>query len=349
MGSLRRPIALAAAAAVVVLVLAELAARAVAPDMPPTDRWGDEARAVKAAQLDALAASGCVDVVVAGDSMARDGLVPATITAADPRARSVYNASLDAAGPELVRRWLLDVVVPRVHPATVVLAVSSIDLNERGPAVTAALATYRSAPATRQDLLGRLDRWVGDRSALVANRAGLRDPGAVLDAVGRDDGPDEGVATDADGRPVLPGVIGADGEGLSRRDLTYAGPGPATTFTRTQLLADYHPGEDPAGRVADAVAALQSAGIEVVLVVLPVTADFADLHPEGSADLAAARAAVAEAATRTGAPLVDLGDERWPDDRFADTHHLNASGAAHLSEALPGLARAAGAELGACR
>lgn len=343
----RRPLLLGLLALVVVVAGAEVGARALAARLPEPSPWADQAQAVKAAQMDRLAdEEGCVDLVVAGDSMARDGFDPDAFTEADDGRRRAYNASLDAAGPGLLRPWLLDQVVPRLRPATVVLAVSSIDLNRNGAATGAAVDAYTSSLAGRTDLLGRLDRWASDHVALVAHRRALRDPQVVLDAL-TDEASPTTTAVDASGRPVLPGVLGGAGQGLSRRDLRSSGAGPSAAFTR-QLLADYELGAEPATVIIELIEQLRAEDVSVALLVLPVTDGFAELHPNGRADLDAARQIVVEAAEATGAPLVDLLDAGWPDDAFADTHHLNGTGADRLSRSLPGLLDEAGVPLRSC-
>ena len=347
----RRPrrtvLALGALGAVLALLVAEGVARWLAPALPPPDRFGDGARAAKAAQMAELAdAEGCVDVVVVGDSMARDGLVPGVLSDADPAGRSAYNASLDAAGPELLGPWLDGQVLPRLHPATVVVAISSIGMNDGSPGVTAATEAWDASLAGRGGLLGSLDRWASDRLALVEHRRELRDPEALWDAlVDRLGGGEAAVEDPAAGAAA---TFDDRGAGLSRRELTYEGPGAATAFTRDQLLADFDLGGDPAGRVAELVAVAGSDGADVVVVVLPVTDDFAGLHPGGAEDLEAAREAIVEGAEAAGAPVVDLLDEAPPEDRFADTHHLNGEGADELSAELPDLLAEAGVPVRTC-
>ena len=98
-----------------------------------------------------------------------------------------------------------------------------------------------------------------------------------------------------------------------------------------------------AERGHELVATLGEAGVEVVLVTLPVTDDFVALHPDGEADYAEYRAAMAQLADSAGIPFHDLSDAS---DSFADTHHVNGEGAVAVTESLaaravPGEARCA--------
>jgi hypothetical protein len=168
----------------------------------------------------------------------------------------------------------------------------------------------------------------------VRHRGELRHPDALWSALGGDRSPGPVLE---DGRPVLPGVLGPDGEGRSRVDLEDPGPtGPAARFAASQLLAGFDPGRDPAGRVAELLVRVGGGETDrrVVAVLLPTTPGFAELHPGGRAQQDAAEDAVVEGARRAGVPLVDLRHLDLPEGSFADTHHLNGTGAAAASRAL---------------
>ena len=88
--------------------------------------------------------------------------------------------------------------------------------------------------------------------------------------------------------------------------------------------------------------------VDVVLVVLPVTADYQALHPNGRADVDDFVGRVRRAADQSGARLIDLHTET-NDGWFADTHHLNQTGADELSRRLPELLAEQGVEARRCR
>jgi|GEM_PF-3445258 len=331
---------------VAVFVLAEGGARVLAPYLDEPDEWGDQARAVKVAQLDALGADGsCVDIVVVGNSMARDGIVPNVVSSNDPDGRSVYNAALDAAGPDLVQPWLLDQVVPRVRPATVLLVVSTPDLNAAAPAGQAAAASYRSSLAGTPGALGASQRWLAGRLALVAHRNQLRSPTDVDDAIDRWRAGTPAARID---EQSLTDVLGPDGEGRSRVDLVRRPGTPASPFVTEQLLADFVVADDADDRLAGMAAAVREVDAEPVFVLLPVTDAFVEAHPHGVADVHAAEEAVSRAAVAAGAPIVDLRGFAVPAAGFADTHHLNAAGADALSSALPDALTTAGVPVARC-
>lgn len=329
-GLTRRRVLLLAACAVILLVLAEGCARAASPYLREPMRFGDQATQVKVAQMDQLGPA-CTDVVLAGNSMGRDAFDPLAFRAAMPSQARAYNASLDAASPALLRRWLDDQVVPRLQPTTVVLTIASLDLNARGAATQSALAAYDEAPATQAGPVGVVQAWFVEHSALIRHRRELRDPDALATAVEQWRA---GTPAERASPAGIPGVLGAEGQGLSRRPLRYRGDAGTKAFTRQQLLAGYTIDTaqlDAAGATIDD---LRRRGIQVAVVVLPVTEDYLDLHPRGRADHDDFLRAVREVTTRSGVPLVDLHDQAPGPEIFADTHHLNASGASWFSTTL---------------
>lgn len=323
---------LAAAAAV---VLAELAVRVVAPYLPEPERYGDTTTQAKAAQLqriaDGAAPGPCSRVVVAGNSMARDAFDPA-VAAADPAFVGSYNASLDAASPDLLDRWLVEQVVPATDPSLVVVAIASLDLNARSKGAASALEAYETAPATADGPLGRLGAFADRTSALVRHRRELTDPttwGPTLDRL-RAGTP--APRTDAGG---VPGLVGPTGEGRSRRQGRYT-PGNAVTrtFTTQQLLNDFTLDETSASSLRRLVDDLRAAGTSVVLAALPVTDEYASFHPSGTEDMDRYLATLRDVAVDRAVPLLDLHADAPPEE-FADTHHLNGAGADRFSRLLP--------------
>lgn len=324
-----RRVAVVVGVVVAVLVLAEVGARALAPHLPEPDLYTDDTTTVKVAQLDERQ---CVDIVFAGNSMTRDGLVPEVFEAADPTGRSTYNAALDAATPALLERWVLDEVDPRVTPDGVVIGVSSFDLNDNAAIGRSALRAYDDAPLTRDDLFGRLQAPFIRSLALFEHRNELRDPQTLWAGLGDWWSDEDRPRLGPEG---LDGLLGPDGEGLSRRDLRYE-PSPLTDrFARSQLLNDFAIGGRQAEALADLVRELTERGVDVAVVALPVTDDYVDAHPDGAASHDEFLAVAEAVATDAGARFVDLHDRAPGDQWFADTHHLNATGAEALSALLP--------------
>ena len=319
----------------VVLVLAELGARAISPHLPEPQLYTDATTATKVAQLDEL---DCVDLVFAGNSMTRDGLDPRRFAETDPQERRTYNAALDAATPALLERWVLDEVDPRVDPDGVVLGLSSFDLNDNASIGETALEAYDSAPLTRDDLFGRMQAPFIEHLDLFRYRNELRDPEEVWHAIGRWRDGEQEPRSDPAG---LEGLIGPQGQGLSRQELEYVPSPTSARFAQTELLNDFHLGGTQTEAAGDLLDGLADRDIDTAVVVLPVTQDYIDLHPGGAAQYEEFLAEAEQVAEDSGATFLDLhdffADEADPNQFFADTHHLNGVGANRLSRSLPEL------------
>lgn len=338
--------AVIAAMVLLVLAAAEMSARALAPYLAEPLVWSDRSTQVKVAQMDRLARrAGCVDVAFVGNSMTRDAIDPRAYTAADPQHRTAYNAALDAATPALLRRWTLEEVEPRLGPATVVLGLSSFDLNDNARIAASALESYSTATLSRDDVFGRLQAPFVEHSALFRYRTELRDPSQLWAGLQDARAGDRQERLSADG---IDGIIGPDGEGLSRRELSYTGAVSIQRFAQTELLNDFHLGGAQVAAAEGLIEELQGRDVEVVLLLLPVTADYIELHPEGGADFQRYLVTARRLAERTGATLVEAQGWATGDEQFADTHHLNGDGALAFSAELPGLLADAGATTPAC-
>jgi hypothetical protein len=184
-------------------------------------------------------------------------------------------------------------------------------------------------------LLGRAQAWLGDHVALVRHRAELRSPGDVWSALEAASSGEQADRADPSG---LPGLIGERGQGLSRQHGTYSGPTAATRFLTDELLGDYETGGSNHAAAEQLVRDLHGRGYDVVLLVLPVTADYRTLHPGGPEGFEEFLQDVGDLGADAGAPVIDLHDELG-DGFFADTHHLNGAGTRAVSEMLPELVR----------
>lgn len=335
----RRPVAFLVAAFLV--VLAEASVRWLAPSLPAPPVWPDRTTATKAAQLDRISGSGCVDVVFAGNSMTRDGLVPSVFEDADRDRRRAYNAALDAASPALLDRWLGEHVLPATRPATVVIGLASFDLNSEASTPAAALRAYEDAPFTATGAAASVEEWFTRRSALVRHRDALRQPDAVAGAVADRVRGVRADRADADG---IDGILAADGHGLSRRQLRYAGEPAAIERLQRQFLEPFRIDGRQSAALSALIATIRNAGATPVVLLLPVTSDFVDAHPDGARDVARFRAAV-DAAVGDAAAVIET---TVPPTGFADTHHLNGDGADLLSRRLPALLDRAGVPRARC-
>lgn len=305
----RSGLARALTATILLVLLAEGGARlAERSASSPQLRWYDEAAQIRVELMDGRSA----DVVFAGTSMAQQAFVPSVFDTTLGADQSSFNVGLPGAVPQVTGPWLVDVVVDRLEPTTVVWGLSSLDFSSSyGERPTEA---WQSAPATREDVLGRVDARLADHSALIRYRSLLRRP---------DDVWGEGAALRADQFAQERLITGADGERLGF-DEQRSSQGAAINRAR---LADSAIDQLDVAAVEEAVEALTAAGIRVILVDLPVPPAFVQLHPNGSTDHDRVGSTIRDLAGRLGVEHIPL-DASWSDDDFVDFTHLDAESAA---------------------
>lgn len=302
-------------ATLLLLLLAEGGARlaeqsAAAPQL----RWYDEAAQIRVELMDGREA----DVVFAGTSMAQQAFVPSVFNATIGVDQTSFNVGLPGAVPQVTGPWLVDVVVDRLGPSTVVWGLSSLDFSSSyGDRPNEA---WQSAPATREDVLGRVDARLADHSALIRYRSLLRRP---------DDVWGEGADVRAEQFAEERSITGADGERLGF-DRERSSQGAAINRAR---LADSTIDQQDVAAVEQAVEALTAAGIRVILVELPVPPAFIELHPNRATDHDRVGSTIRDLAGRLGVDHIAL-DTSWVDDDFVDFTHLDAAGAAAFTRSV---------------
>jgi hypothetical protein len=315
-----RRVLVTVACCVVVLLVGEVAARALEDDLPPVLEWHSAEAEKKVDQMDGFAAQGGADVVFFGSSLANAGLVPEVFDDALGGSVLTYNAGLSAGMPLIVEPWADDVALPRLDPQLVVFGLSSFDFTDHA-SVDVFYDAFVSAPAGERAVgqdgfLDHLDRWLDDRSALWRDKAVLRNPMNVVDALrGRGPGPD----------PVLDAM----------------GPLGRTAYRETQQFADraaaggppvgeWAPGHRNPEALERLIDRIHGAGGSVVLVDMPVTDEFVDAHGNGQADYDTYLAMLRDLGQRTGTPVLvhsTMRDHRY----FADIVHMNITGATELT------------------
>lgn len=301
-----------ALSAAAMVVAAEVLSRLLMGMSPPILRWHDFSSQLKVDQMDHLASA---DVVIAGTSMAQQNLVPEVLSTHLDGA-TVYNAGLNGGVPVVMEPWLGDQVVPRLRPATVVWALSPLDLSAvYGDGTKRA---YDDAPQTRAGWLPSVDRAASRYSAVVSSRSVLRDPGKLFgnDRHIRGRRHDEALAT-----------LGPAGERLDFRVET----GAARQTEMRGRLQPFRVDRDDLAAVARAVEQLESLGVDVIFVELPVPDRFVSLFPRGIEDLELSRSAIAALGVELDVPVIRPTVE-LDDTDFVDFTHLGQSGARMLSD-----------------
>lgn len=295
--------------AVLVVVLAELLARTVPPDVVALERWPTDEHAVKHAQMEVL---GDADVAVVGASHVVRAVDPVAMTEA-LGGRVLYNAGIPGSGLEENVRWTLDVVVPTLEPDVVVLGIGAEELDAAGRFQVERAAALGASPGFRHATGDTSPlTWLERHSALVARRMVVRRPWTS-------------VRRWQDGDGVGTWRLGELGRWEYERDKPYR-PG--------AVIAAFSMGVDQIGRrrgvLRDLVAELDARGVDVVVLEPPTEAD---VFAAAVASRVVFRDDLEEVATGAGARYVDLSA---PPSRehLQDPVHLNRAGRAWFTPIL---------------
>ena len=342
---------------VTIVLLGELAARALGPHLPPTSLGDAAEMQLKFDRIRDLAHGPPTNMVIIGNSIADRGIDPAVMTATRPDLGTVYNAALVGAPLRGEARWARRFVLGRLRPDVVVLAVSPVDVlaidpiatltghtgdADSGPAQIAAIESKFTETLDRLDpgTFRRIDDRLGDVSALVEHRSSLRHPVDLARA-----------ASDLlHGRPARTGLaqVGAVDGRLVPRDQAYWRASLTPEGYARELDLNVIPAvlDDRPRRVIASVLAttdLQTAtlnellqavgggGRSVVLAIIPPASKWLDDHHVDRTTLTLAEATIARQGRDAGATVVDLATLRYPAADYTDPFHLNRVGAARFS------------------
>jgi hypothetical protein len=281
--------------------------------------WYHENAQELVAEMERLEEAGVTsDVVFVGSSMVARGVATPVFEEELDSVLWAHNVGIPGAMTPVTRRWLLEEVVPRLHPRRVVWGVSSLNFNAntRRPFIE----SYNEARVTRRGWLGSFDRFFSDHLMLARYRAQLRDPGTIVDLLfgsplaGEEELPLEDLLSPVNQREV-------ETRRLHR------------SLIRDDALADYAIGQTQLEDFRFTVRSLQDQGIEVVVVLLPVPLNYIDFHPNGKDDFLLFLETLRAEAADLG---VSLFDYSWafPDEEFVDSVHLDASGSQTFSHML---------------
>lgn len=227
----------------------------------------------------------------------------------------IKNLSLGGGGQTtVVERWLLEEVVPRIHPQRIIWGVSSLDFNAARREST--IERYNKARQTRIGALGDADQLMASFSALAKNRAALRDPYGMLKVVtGADlstrlpDRPQPRAASfDLGYKPLPPAQL----KKMQLREISYA---------RDVQLRGYSLGREELDAFTRTLRRLKVLNTEAAVVLMPVTQGYIDAHPRGAKDFNEWRTRVTALAESEGVAVLDR-TRSMPDTAFRDAEHL---------------------------
>jgi hypothetical protein len=231
----------------------------------------------------------------------------------------VENVALPGAQTPVVQRWLLDEVVPRLHPKRVVWGVSSIDFNGGRPDPT--IEKYDAARATRPGLIADADRMLADHLAIAKYRNELRDPVKFAGALR--------VGQASQALEPLKNLLGP----MHRDPTRHANFKRGYQYLTKSQLGNFRVTQPYIDAFQSTLRSLREQGIQALVVIMPVPTGFRLAHPEGPAQYERWKATTIKAARATGTRVLDL-DDTEPDTDFPDFVHLTKPAAQSWSALL---------------
>lgn len=310
-----------------ILVLANAAAAAVGPALSPPLEFANPIAQAKHDQLHETGRPPCVDLVVAGASVASYGVDPELLSTLLPGSPSGYNAALFGSLLGVETDWLERFVLPVTKPSLILYVLPTAVFHTDSAGLAFNLDQWQSARATRQGRLASADRWAADHLPLYRYRAELTDAGQLLRWVTGRPPRDSLDLGDASLRPSGFTTKGGTWDPSSPR----AGQALVTLGRR---YAGWQVEDSELAALRGFVERRRAEQLPVVFVLPPMTAANLAAHPGGGADLSRYRLAVGGLAADLTVPVLDLSELSIPDADYADPVHLGPRGAATFTEAV---------------
>jgi len=310
-----------------VLVAANLVLAVVGPALPEPVTFPTREIQLAIERLDDRTSSGCVDLLVTGNSVAAEALSAQRLAEGVGLESGVVSVLPGSIGTVDVD-WMNRVTLPRADPGTVVYVASPLMFVPEDIASDYGLGIYTRAIAIRGGGAGDLHRWAIDHLPLVKYRLALADiEGLVAQAEGE-------VPTTYDEVIEAAGwTLEPDGHIAS----TGTWSGASSFLDRLEQEADRLEGRWRIDQVqvdalADQFRRMDREGRGVIMVIPPVTEDLIEAYPGGRAGFDEYLAAARGLGEGSGPVVIDLSAAAYPDELFRDTHHLNETGSQRLTE-----------------
>ena len=310
-------------AMVLVIGAAELSVRAAASRLPePLNQFSSLAQGV-VDDMKLLQSKGIrSDLTFVGTSMVRRGVDAGRVEKEFGWSdTSVHNVALPGAQTEVVERWMLEEVIPRIHPKRVVWGVSTIDFNGNRPGKT--IDIYNKSRAGEHGFFGDLDRFM-QHSALSEHRSALKDPFQIKATL-------QGNAAKFEQQRNIKfrATWKLEAPNFSAKRLARLRANHRKTVHDRQLYK-FATGPKELRAFSHTISEMKRQGIDVVIVVMPVPKRFLIQHPHGEADFLAWQSEMTKTAKDAGADAVldlsrtmrDAGMADPPDDAFRDYEHM---------------------------
>jgi hypothetical protein len=296
---------------------------------PEPTLWHAELIETKLTYLQAFAAERGIDVLFIGNSTMQAGVDPALFDAArgveTTAVPGSFNASIEGI-PPYGASLFLDIFLRYSEPDTIIYGLTPQDLNSNSPWAADITDRVRHSPMAlaeaRRGIKGQVLAFLLDHSALfryrlVLYRLLLADPSLRQEPF---------VYFDERGYHHL------------KESLADISPDRRGRFYNRAGVLNYSTNGLQTESLRQLIEQTQATGIPLILVNMPLAAEYYGLFDEPQADYALYRQTLMAVADEYNLPLIDLAQGKtavsFTDAHFADFNHLNQSGAAKLSRAL---------------
>lgn len=308
----------------VVVLVAEMGARALEPRLPDSVVWDSPFAQAKAESARAL---GRVDIAVVGSSIGNVNVDVTGVLEQVTWATDGYNASVPAEAPGQWVVWAQDVVFPDLCPTILLIAVGPRDMNDNKPGADQALEQYRNSQGRlalygAEGMAASISNAAQKVSALISVRERLRQPANVIRYLRDGSTP---------GWPNL--NLAQDGRyrGFDD-DPAYAANPERDEVLRTGALAEYEVGPIEFAALEQLVGLARSQSVTPVFVDMPyLREELAGVVDDGLADLDRYDRAIAELADRLDVPLLQYPEMADDVTLFSDQYHMSRLGATEIS------------------
>jgi hypothetical protein len=307
-----------------VVIGAEVAARSWLPAIPPdAHTWPRAEIGQKLEQIDAYEERGeTVDVLFVGSSQMAASTNPQLFT--EQTGLSSYNAAFAGPSMRTVGRWLLDVVEPKLNPDVVVVGIASRDSNDRSRKNKKVHQAFLNSPGYRQEtasLASQFEGWLEDVSVFMRYRRLMREPATFLER------------TDDDlGEQRIRKQIGERGLRLEE-PVDYRFRVASQLSLSRGTLGNFQTGGREYTAVVEMHDVLEERGVEMVLLNMPLTADYLGAHQDVD-EMTSYREFLADIAQTTGVAFVDAERAFDTPKAFRDLLHLDVEGRDAFTRAL---------------
>lgn len=310
------------------LLVVELASRMIAPSLPvDPGKWPRIEIAQKLDQIRKLANAGKeVEVLFAGSSMMAGGVDPVAFTQAS--GLTSYNAAFAGPSMRTITPWILDVVEPMLDPDVVVVGVQTRELSDNGPKNQTMYEKFVNSPGYKQTkgtVASQLEGDLEELSSFLRYRRALREPSRLFAT----DEAERRALAEADVRKV----IGPSGMRVED-SVDYRRSGKLIRQLYLKTLTDFSVGGQEYDALLKLARVLDDRDVQLVLVNMPVTADYWTAHADPDGDREEYHELMQDFVRETGVPFVDAENGFRSSVAFRDPVHLDIEGRQAMAEAL---------------